>query len=197
MDLNWWHDAKGTMTHNSNEFQNLVEAAGPDTFIVVDFFMPACHYCVKFMPEWNKIVDEFTAEYGSDKIKFVKVDGTKDRWTGDRYSIDSYPSFIILQPGSFGDQFHHWRPQHRDYQGMKYWIKTFAGDRLKPLAAANGAGDAAAKENHKPFVLPPPVAALTNPNNKNGAIGTAQLLETQIEEEKRLADAVENMITQQ
>ena len=136
MDLNWWHKSKGTMTNNSNEFQDLIDEAGPEAFIVVDFFMPACKYCVKFMPEWNKIVDEFTAEYGSDQIKFVKVDGTNDRWTSDRYSIDSYPSFIILQPGSHGDQFHRWRPHHRDYQGMKYWIKTFAGNRLKPLAAA-------------------------------------------------------------
>jgi len=48
--------------------------------------MPACHYCVEFMPAWNKIVDEFKAEYG-DNIQFLKVDGTEDRYTADRYKI--------------------------------------------------------------------------------------------------------------
>ena len=129
MDLNWWKESKGTKTSSAGEFQGLVEEAGPDTFIVVDFFMPACKYCVEFMPSWNKIVDEFTAEYG-DKIKFVKVDGMEDGWTSDRYNIESFPSFIILQPGTFGEKFNRWRPLRRDYQGMKKWIKTFAGDRL-------------------------------------------------------------------
>ncbi len=75
MDMNWWKQAHGTMTHDAGEFQDLVEAAGKDTLVIVDFFMPACSYCVKFMPAWNKIVDEFKAEYG-DKIQFLKVDGT-------------------------------------------------------------------------------------------------------------------------
>ena len=35
-----------------------------DSVVIVDFFMPECGYCMKFMPEWNRIVDEFTAEYG-------------------------------------------------------------------------------------------------------------------------------------
>lgn len=52
------------MTDNAYEYQDFVEAAGPKKFIVVDFFMPNCKYCVEFMPEWNKIIDEFTAEYG-------------------------------------------------------------------------------------------------------------------------------------
>lgn len=103
MDLNWWKESKGTKTNNAAEFQDFVEDAGPDTFIVVDFFMPACKYCVEFMPNWNKIVDEFTAEYGEDKIKFVKVDGVQDMWTADRYNIESFPSFVILQPGTYGD----------------------------------------------------------------------------------------------
>ena len=102
MDLNWWKQSKGTKTNDAHEFQDLVDNAGPNKFIIVDFYMPACHYCVEFMPSWNKIVEEFKAEYG-EQVEFVKVDGTQDRFTADRYNIHSFPSFIILQPGSQGD----------------------------------------------------------------------------------------------
>lgn len=98
--------------------------------------MPACHYCVEFMPAWNKIVDEFKAEYG-DKIQFLKVDGTEDRYTADRYGIKSFPSFIVLQPGTDGDRWLKWSPQHRDYASMKKWIKGLVFQhQIKPITAA-------------------------------------------------------------
>ena len=84
---------------------------------------------------------------------------------------------------------------------MKKWIKTFAGNKLKPIAAAesgehnNDGGAALQKENHKPFVLPPPITDIKNKIGAGGD-GTSLLLEKQMEEEKRLADAMENMITQ-
>ena len=74
MDKTWWMNAKGLKTENPNDFQNQVEAAG-NKFIVVDFFMPMCKYCVQFMPEWNQIVDEFKEQYG-EQVQFLKVDGT-------------------------------------------------------------------------------------------------------------------------
>lgn len=77
MEEPWWKQAKGTMTHNSREFNHLLKEAGNDKLVVVDFFMPNCYYCIKFKDGWNKIVDEFTAEYG-DQIMFVKVDGVED-----------------------------------------------------------------------------------------------------------------------
>ena len=160
MDLNWWKESKGVKTNNADEFQDFVEDVGPETFIVVDFFMPACHYCVEFMPTWNKIVDEFTAEYG-DQIKFVKVDGMQDGWTADRYNVESFPTFVILQPGTLGDQYSMWRPMVRDYRGMKTWIKKFAGDKLKqknaPIPAAKTAPKKEPVVDQKPVVLPAPV----------------------------------------
>eukprot|EP00353_Schmidingerella_taraikaensis_P013226 CAMPEP_0185577976 /NCGR_PEP_ID=MMETSP0434-20130131/11615_1 /TAXON_ID=626734 ORGANISM="Favella taraikaensis, Strain Fe Narragansett Bay" /NCGR_SAMPLE_ID=MMETSP0434 /ASSEMBLY_ACC=CAM_ASM_000379 /LENGTH=133 /DNA_ID=CAMNT_0028195681 /DNA_START=70 /DNA_END=471 /DNA_ORIENTATION=- len=113
------------MTHGSNEFQEAVSGFGNDTLVIVDFFMPACGYCVKFMPDWNRVVAEMKAEYG-DKIQFLKVDGTSDRHTAHRYSIQSFPSFVMLEPGTDGDKWTEWNPVQRNYANMKKWIKTWA-----------------------------------------------------------------------
>ena len=59
MDSNWWKQALGTMTHGAEDYQQIVDNAGDNTLVIVDFFMPNCGYCVKFMPEWNRIVAEF------------------------------------------------------------------------------------------------------------------------------------------
>ena len=75
-----------------------------DSVVIVDFFMPQCAYCVKFMPEWNRIVDEFKAEYG-EQIQFIKVDGTSDRLTPKRYEVHSFPRFVYIEPGSSGEKF--------------------------------------------------------------------------------------------
>ena len=111
--------------------------------------MPQCGYCVQFMPTWNKIVDEFTAEYG-DQIRFVKVDGIHDQVTSDRYDVESFPSFIYLEPGTHGNSWKLWDPSHRTYAGMKKWINGLGKKFLTPLHKTEGAEDAAKnlQENH-------------------------------------------------
>ena len=94
MDQNWWKQAKGTKVADSADFQKHMSDMA-DKFIVVDFFMPQCHYCVEFMPQWNEVVDYFKTEYG-DQVEFLKVDGDSDYITAARYKIHSYPSFIII-----------------------------------------------------------------------------------------------------
>ena len=128
----WWKQAKGIMTHDHIQFQQEVDSAGSDAIVIVDFFMPQCHYCVQFMPTWNKIVDEFKAEYG-DKVKFIKVDGIADGVTSERYDIESFPSFIYLEPGTHGNKWKQWDPSHRTFAGMKKWISGFAKKILTPL----------------------------------------------------------------
>ena len=65
---NWWQQAKGTQSHSSIELQEIFDKAGDKKLIIVDLYMPECYYCMKFKDAWNKIVDEFTAEYGSEQI---------------------------------------------------------------------------------------------------------------------------------
>ncbi len=120
MATEWYHQAKGVESHGAEHFLELLQE-NPDAVTIVDFFMPQCHYCVKFMPEWNRIVDEFKAEYG-EQIQFIKVNGTADHLTASRYGVQSFPHFIYLEPGTMGDKFTHWKPMKRDYLGMKKWI---------------------------------------------------------------------------
>ncbi len=94
------------------------------------------------MPAWNKIVDEFKAEYG-DKIQFLKVDGTANRIISSRYEIQSFPSFIMLEPGTFGEEWERWNPYSRDYASMKRWIKQLANKYdIQPLNTGTAAGSA-------------------------------------------------------
>ena len=177
----WWKQAKGIMTHDHNEFQHEVDSAGNDTIVIVDFFMPHCGYCVQFMPTWNKIVDEFKAEYG-DKIKFVKVDGIADGVTSDRYGVESFPSFIYLEPGTHGKTWKQWEPSHRTFAGMKKWINGFAKKYLTPLHQNDGPADAAKNlHDNQHLAQPLPIA----PDHYN-----AQLFEKQAEENKLMSEAI-------
>ena len=76
-DPNWWKNALGTKASSASDFQDIVDSVPKGKYIVVDFYMPQCGYCVKFMPEWNRIVEDFTAKFG-DSVQFVKVDGIAD-----------------------------------------------------------------------------------------------------------------------
>lgn len=68
-DMNWWHGAKGTLSTSSDHFQQIVdEAEKTGKYVVVDFFMPQCGYCEKFLNGWNQIVTDMTEEYGEDHI---------------------------------------------------------------------------------------------------------------------------------
>ena len=100
MSENWWKTAKGTFVDNSTDLQDLLDNAGDKKLVVIDFFMQNCHYCKKFKDDWNRIVDEFTTEYGPEQIQFVKVDGIADYFSAARFDIESYPSFIAIEPGS-------------------------------------------------------------------------------------------------
>lgn len=137
MDRDWWKKASGTMTHGHKEYEEQVAKYNKDTIVIVDFFMPQCGYCVKFMPDWNRVVEDMKAELG-DKIQFLKVDGTSDRHTADRYDIESFPSFVALVPGTNGDEWVEWHPVARNYANMKKWIKALLGKfNIKAAGAPN------------------------------------------------------------
>ena len=71
-----------------------------------------------------------------EHIQFIKVDGQADFETAERYEIESFPTFIILSPGSQGEKWDTWNPRHRDFAGMKRWIKKQIGDTFKTPAAS-------------------------------------------------------------
>lgn len=94
-----------------------------NSFIVIDFYMPACFYCEQFMPDWNRVVMD--ADYGNGLVKFIKVDGTKIKQASQLYNVDSYPTFIIIPPGTEGMEFQRWRTKSRSFDNMKSWINDY------------------------------------------------------------------------
>ena len=60
MGEDWWKQAKGTLIKNQEDFNTYMTGDGKDSFVIVDFFMPKCSWCQKFMPEWNQVVDSMT-----------------------------------------------------------------------------------------------------------------------------------------
>ena len=183
MQHEWWKNASGIMTHDSDEFQKLVDEAGSEKLVIVDFFMPQCGYCVKFMPDWNRVVEDIKAEFG-DKVQFLKVDGIHDRYTSDRYDVNSFPSFIALEPGSHGDK---WTDFHanRTHSNMKRWIKTLASKFHieAPSATGGKATDNAAAnlQNNHALGAPLPLAA---------GQPSADFFKQQVEESHRMSDAI-------
>ncbi len=117
----WWMQAKGTPLRDSDEFDNYMATEGVSSFVVVDFYMPACSWCEKFMPDWNRVVDDFKRS-SDGLVKFTKVDGTQARNLAQRYEVQSFPTFIIILPGTDGMQFSKWKTRDRTAQGLADFI---------------------------------------------------------------------------
>lgn len=64
------------------------------------------------------------------------MDGTEDRRSANRFEVESYPTFVAIEPGSRGDSWVDWDPQHRDYASMKKWLtKQLKKHDMKPQPA--------------------------------------------------------------
>lgn len=164
-----------------------MDSAGSQKLVVIDFFMPDCYYCKKFKNDWNKIVEEFTTEYGADQIEFVKVDGTADTRSANRYSVESFPTFIAIEPGSFGERWDEWDPQHRDFAGMKRWLtRQLNKHDLKPLAETTGVSAVEKLQQNYHLGSELPVAE----NQPSGA-----QFKMQMDENKRMQALIQSMLT--
>lgn len=56
-------------------------------------------------------------------MHFLKVNGTNDSHTSNFYGVNSFPSFVALEPGTNGAKWKNWNPPQRNYANMKKWIK--------------------------------------------------------------------------
>lgn len=195
MDLNWYKQAHGHMTNGKEDFQNQVDKYnGSDKLIIIDFFMPACGWCIKFMPSWNQIYDEFKAEYG-DKIEFLKVNGTDDSHTANRYRVRSFPTFGYLEPGTNGKEWHEWTPMNRDYATMKKWIKGLMAKHHITNGKSNDAASAGALANAADKLHNNVVLAGALPIGAE--VPNAAMLLQQHEENKHMQTTLESIMRQQ
>ena len=76
---NWWLQAKARPIKSYAEFLDLLKGEYKDKTIFIDFYMQHCYWCYHCLNDFNKASDEILALYGSDRVAFVKVDGTKIR----------------------------------------------------------------------------------------------------------------------
>ena len=120
----WWQQAKGTLIKNNKDFENYMNKEGAESFVVVDFYMPACGWCQKFMPEWNQVVEDIS-KAANGEVKFIKIDGTVNRQLAQRYDVQSFPTFIIITPGTAGMEYLRWKVRNRTYDGLIDFINDY------------------------------------------------------------------------
>ena len=135
----WWKNTEGTPIENFQQFKELVAsetATMASKHIFIDFYMQNCYWCYDFQQDWNQLVSDVTAMYGEENVAFLKVDGTKLYEVSNKYSVQSYPTFIYVTPNTKGMKAVSFRG-NRTYSSMKRWMLNL----LKGLTPLNQQGD--------------------------------------------------------
>ena len=65
---------------------------------LIEFYSDDCHFCHKFMPEWNQLVEQFRDQ----PIKFLLINGQTQYELVRRYKPEGFPTFLYLKPKSNG-----------------------------------------------------------------------------------------------
>ena len=63
----------------------------------MEFFAPWCPYCKRFAPIYKQVAAEVQKK--TDRIKFARVDITKEKVLTRRYNIRGYPTTILFHNG--------------------------------------------------------------------------------------------------
>ena len=71
-------------------------------------------------------MEELSEEYG-DSVEFMKVDGNKIYDVSHKYGIQSYPSFVYVEPNTKGLKAAMFRG-NRSYDTMKSWMVRILKD---------------------------------------------------------------------
>ncbi len=71
--------------------EEVVSATEP---VLVDFWGPACQPCLALMPYVHELAEKY-----SGKVKFVKVDSSKNRRLCIDLKVMSLPSFLLYRSG--------------------------------------------------------------------------------------------------
>ena len=82
------------------------------------------------LDDFNRIIDDFTAWYGSDQIAFLKIDGQIVYELSQRYSVMSFPTFLVIAPNSGAEIKSQFRHPQRNYETLKDWLIEIIGDSL-------------------------------------------------------------------
>ena len=62
---------------------------------------------------------------------FAKINGPNNYDVVSKFRVQSYPSFVIIEPSGDGSTWKQFTNYQRTYATMKTWILAFAGTRIK------------------------------------------------------------------
>jgi thiol-disulfide isomerase/thioredoxin len=118
---NWWDDSKAFKITTSN-IKDLLGPGDPDmpppsTHYVVEFFGEHCVYCQKFLPDWNRLAQEYNDK---SNIKISTINADKERSAIAKFGINAYPTLVYFPPGK--SMYKYTFSEHRNYQNVKDWI---------------------------------------------------------------------------
>ncbi|KAI8472288.1 MAG: protein disulfide isomerase [Monoraphidium minutum] len=125
-------DITAPLTHD-----NFVTTLGHHPIVVVNFFAPWCHWCQRLEPAWEaatKAVHDKYPEATDGRIRFTKVDCTKEEEMCRSHFITGFPSIRVFRRGH-DDIYIQGNHQHEAYTGdrTKEALEAFA-DSLVPSA---------------------------------------------------------------
>ncbi|KAI8473082.1 MAG: protein disulfide isomerase [Monoraphidium minutum] len=130
----WWEhvDISEPLSHD-----NFVSTLARYPIVVVNFFAPWCHWCQRLEPAWEaatKAIHEKYPEATDGRIRYAKVDCTKEQDLCRAHFITGFPSIRVFRRGH-DDIVIQGTKQHEAYMGdrTKDSLEAFA-DSLVPSA---------------------------------------------------------------
>lgn len=99
-------------------FENAMRSEKP---ALVLFYADWCHFCVKFMPTYVKLFNDFKAEYNFAKIN---VEDPKYKEVVEEYQIGGFPTVYLVNPKSNNKQVLS-NSDFGDYAKLKKQLKEF------------------------------------------------------------------------
>lgn len=91
-------------------------AAAPASPVVIEFYAPWCQVCQRFEPEFLKVASLYR-----DSVAFERVDCEADYVTCDLWSIDAYPTVVMIDSKVEGSTYETYDGT-LSAQGLESWI---------------------------------------------------------------------------
>eukprot|EP00347_Sterkiella_histriomuscorum_P004168 403361493 len=125
---NWWELSLAEPVPSSQEYFELIQGPYKDKFVFIDFYMDYCSWCYYILDDFNRLINDMNAWYGTDKVAFLKVDGVKIKKLSEMYKVPSYPHFVVVIPNTQGKTYTAFKYTPRNYDTLKKWMLEVMGD---------------------------------------------------------------------